>query len=348
MGGIILPAALIIAAGLLTLSSVSPHLFLLQLGWAVLGFGVLVLIQRLDWRTLVSYRWLISGLYAIASLLLAVAYFTAPIIRNTRSWLVLGPASFQPVELAKIALILIYAQYFSRRHLTVARSKNIFFSFVLFAIPAGLVMLQPDLGSASVLFGIWFGFLLVSGLPRRYVLLAFALFAVVGFVGWNFALKDYQRERIAGVFYPERNALTVNYSTIQAKIAIGSAGLFGKGYGQGSQTQLGFLTEPTNDFILAAFIEEWGIVPGFLLIAIFVLLIVRILAVGIRAPHNFEKFICLGAAMVFGIHFLINAGSTVGIFPVVGVPFPLFSQGGSNLLASMTLLGLVHAISTKA
>src|SRR3989344_9610043 len=123
--------------------------------------------------------------------------------------------------------------------------------------------------------------------------------------------------------------------------------MWGKGYHQGSQTQLGFLTEPANDFILAAFIEEWGILAGLLLIAVFLTLLWRILQVGLMANSNFEKFITLGTALVFGLHFLVNAGSTVGLFPVVGVPFPFLSYGGSNLLTSAFLLAIVNAIGRR-
>lgn len=348
MKGLLLPAAFILAAGLAAISSVSTQLFLQQLLWAAIGVVLILVLLRFDWRALFNYRWLVWGLYAATIVLLALAYFTSPVIRNTRSWIVIGGFSFQPVEVAKVALILIYAQFFSKRHLAVAHWRNIFVSFVLFALPAGLVLLLPDMGSAFVLFGIWFGFLLVSGLPGRRVVAALILFAVAAAIGWNTVLKDYQKERILGVFYPERNALTVNYSVIQSQIAIGSAGLWGKGYGQGTQTQLGFLTEPANDFVLAALIEEWGLVAGLLLISAFVFLVLRILRVGALAGTNLERFLCLGVALVFILRFLINAGSSVGIFPVVGITFPLLSYGGSSLLTDFFLLAIINSIARRS
>jgi rod shape determining protein RodA len=338
------PVAVVLTAGLVTLASVSWHSFTSQLLWAVLGASVIISLRFFDWRAFFTYRWLLWVLYGIAIALLVVVLLTAPVIRNTRSWLTFGSVGFQPVEFVKLVLILVYASYFSRRHLAVARWRTITESFLIFALPAGLTVLQPDLGSALVLFGIWFGFLLFSGLPRRRVFLALAAFLVIGAVGWQFALRDYHRERIIGLFYPERNALTYNYSVIQSKIAIGSAGLFGKGYGQGSQTQLGFLSEPEHDFVISAFIEEWGIVPGLVVIGAFLVFLLRILRIGARATRNVEKFICLGAAMVFGIHFLLNAGSAVGFMPVVGVPFPFLSYGGSHLLMSMAILGMVDMV----
>lgn len=324
------------------------HIFWLQLMWATIGTLFVLAFIRVDWRTLFNNRLVIWGIYIGVISLLVYAYFTSPIIRNTRSWIVIGPFTFQPVEFTKIALILVYARYFQRRHLAVARWQTIITSFVLFVIPAVLTLLQPDLGSATILFGVWFGFLLVSGLPRRRIALAALIFAMGAVLAWNFALKEYQKARIRGLFYPQENALTVNYSVIQAKIAIGSGGMWGKGYGQGSQTQLGFLTEPSNDFVLAALIEEWGLMGGLVAIGSFLALIWNTLKMGMYARANFEKFVALGIVMVFGLHFFINTGSTVGLFPVVGVPFPFLSYGGSNLLTSFFLLAIMNSIARRA
>lgn len=339
-----LPVGVILCAGLLALSSISPRLFFLQLLWSGGGVILVMLLLRTNVRLFLNYRWFLWGLYCVAILLLALVLVVAPTIRNTRSWFPLGPFTIQPVELAKISLILLYAAYFSRRHVAVARWRFILTSFFLFGVPFALTAAQPDLGSATVLFGIWFGFLLMSGLPLRRTAAVLAVLLVFGLWGWHALLADYHRARIYGLFYPEENVLTVNYSVIQSKIAIGSAGLLGKGYGQGSQTQLGFLTEPATDFILAAFIEEWGILAGILLVGAFLALTVEILRIGRYARQNFEKFICLGTALMFGIHFLLNAGSTVGSIPVVGLTFPFLSYGGSSLAASFFLLSLVNAI----
>ncbi|RJQ29343.1 hypothetical protein C4571_01805 [Candidatus Parcubacteria bacterium] len=348
MTALFLPVGILVGAGLLALSSISIELFSLQLLWV--GFGILLIFVFYfsDWRLLLNYRWLISGLYVLTLVLLVVAYFKGPVIRETRSWLVLGSFHFQPVELAKVALILIYAQFFSRRHISIARWKNIAGSFVLFALPAGLVALQPDLGSALILFGIWFGFLLFSGLPTRRVVAALLVLVALGIFGWSQILKDYQRERILGVVYPERSVLGINYSVIQSKIAIGSGGLLGKGYGQGSQVQLGFLPEPATDFIVSALIEEWGLVVGLVVLGAFLYLVFGIVQIGMAAEHNFEKFIALGAAMVFGLQFLLNTGSATGITPVIGITFPFLSYGGSSILTSFLLLSLVNAIRRKS
>lgn len=347
MISLLLPTGILAAAGLVTIASVAPHLFALQIIWIILGAGLLAFFYFVDWRLLLNYRWFIGGIYALAIFLLILTYIFAPVIRNTRSWIVFGPFDFQPVEIVKVALILIYANYFSKRHLNVARWKNIFESFLIFIAPAALVLLQPDLGSTLLLFGLWFGFLLLSGLPRRRVAVAIIAFAIIGFVGWSYALKDYQRERIVGVFYPEKNLLGINYSAAQSKIAIGSAGLLGKGFKQGTQSQLGFLTEPANDFVYAAFTEEWGFLGGLVVVAAFLFLVFRILKIGMEAEHNFERFICLGVAIIFGLEFTLNVGSVLGLTPVIGLTFPFMSYGGSSLTTSFLLLSLVNAIARE-
>src|SRR3989338_4529497 len=347
MVALFLPVGILAGAGLVMLSAISTHLFLLQTLWILLGIGIVLFFYAVDWRLILTYRWVIGGLYVFVILVLVITYFKAPVIRNTRSWLEFGPFNFQPVELAKIVLVLLYANYFSRRHLSVARAKYIVTSFLFFLIPAVLTVLQPDLGSATILFGIWFSFLVLSGLPWRKVVIALIVFIAIGTVMWFYFLKDYQRERIIGVFYPERDSLGINYSVIQSKIAIGSAGFWGKGYGQGTQTQLGFLTEPANDFILAAIVEEWGFLGGIVVVGFFLALVFQILKIGYNAERNFEKFICLGGATIFGLQFVLNAGSTVGLMPVVGVTFPLVSYGGSSVVANFFILSLINAIRRK-
>ena len=174
------------------------------------------------------------------------------------------------------------------------------------------------------------------------------MFAIAGGFIWTYILKDYHRARIVGFLYPQEHSLGVNYSSAQAKIAIGSSGWFGKGYGQGTQTQLGFLSEPTEDFIFAAIIEEWGMIGAFILVGAFFFLIYQILFIGSLADENFEKYICLGAAMMFGVQFLLNAGSASGLLPVVGVTFPFVSYGGSSMLVDSFLIAVINSIRRRS
>ncbi|MGC8775794.1 MAG: FtsW/RodA/SpoVE family cell cycle protein [Minisyncoccia bacterium] len=344
MKKILIPVILILIFGWIEILSISRELAKLQLIWIVLGISFLILSLKINWRNILNYPWFIKFLYILALLLLIVSLFFGPVIRGTKGWLVLGPVRFQPVEFAKIALILFYASYFSKKHIFVSSWKTILESFILFIILGGLVLLQPDLGSFLILFGIWFGFLLLSGLPGKRIIAAIFIFIILGIIGWNFFLKDYQKQRIIGVFYPEKNALTINYSTIQSKIAIGSGGWFGKGFKQGTQTQLGFLTEPATDFIFAALVEEWGLVFGLVVILSFLFLIWGLIYIGTHTYFNFLKFICLGTIIVLSLHFFINLGSVLGILPVIGVPFPFLSYGGSNLLTNFFILGIILSI----
>jgi rod shape determining protein RodA len=232
--------------------------------------------------------------------------------------------------------------------LAVARWQNIATSFLFFILPAAIAVRLPDVGSAIIFFSIWFGFLLLSGLPLRRIFVALLVFAVAAGLVWAYVLKDYHRARIVGFLYPTKNTLGINYSVTQAKIAIGSAGFFGKGYGQGTQTQLGFLSEPTEDFIFAGVIEEWGILGGIVVLIAFFFLILQVLRIGALADENFEKFICLGVAMMLGVQFLLNAGSTTGLIPVVGVTFPFLSYGGSSMLSNFFLLAIVNSIRKRS
>ena len=348
MLSLFLPVGILMLAGLLVLGAIAMHFFYLQLAWIAVGSALVLLFLLIDWRSIFNTRWIIWCGYGAALALMLFTLLHGPIIRNTRSWLVLGPFTLQPVEFMKIALIFVYANYFSRRHLAIARWKNIFTSFLFFIVPAGIAAKLPDLGSALIFFSIWFGFLLLSGLPGRRIVAAVLVFALAAGLVWTYVLKDYHRARIVGFFDPHQNALGVNYSVAQSKIAIGSAGFFGKGYGEGTQTQLGFLSEPTEDFIFAAFIEEWGMVGGLIVILAFCFLMFQILKIGSLADENFEKFICLGAAMMLGVQFLLNAGSTTGLLPVVGVTFPFLSYGGSSMVVDSFLLAVVNSIRKRS
>jgi rod shape determining protein RodA len=348
MLSLFIPLGILILSGLITLSAVSPHLFHLQLIWVTLGIAIVFTFIIIDWRTIFNHRAIIWGFYGLSFLLLLIAYLASPLIRNTHSWLVLGPLTLQPVEFMKIALIFLYANYFSRRHVAVARWQNIATSFLFFALPAAIAVKLPDLGSAVIFFSIWFGFLVLSGLPLRRIAVAILVFILAAGFIWTYAMKDYQRQRIIGFLYPQQHSLGINYSSAQAKIAIGSAGWLGKGYGEGTQTQYGFLSEPTEDFIFAAIIEEWGMIGGLVVVAAFFFLIYRILSIGSLADENFEKFICLGAAMMLGVQFFLNAGSATGLLPVVGVTFPFVSYGGSSMMVDFFLVAIVNSIRKRS
>lgn len=335
-------------ASLLILWSISGELFYRQAGWFAAGAVVLFATSLIDWRPFLTYRWAMFALYAGTLLLLVATLLFAPTIRNTKSWLVIGTLRVQTSEFAKVALIIILAYFFARRHFGMARAANIFQSFIYFFLPTLLVLMQPDWGTAFIFLGVWVGFLFMSGVRPRHLAIGCCLLIVFGVLSWTSFLAPYQKERIVGFFQPSYDPLGVNYSVIQSRIAIGSGGLWGKGFGQGTQLQLGFLTEPATDFVFAAFVEEWGLAGGLFLIGSFGFLIVRIIRIGLRAPNNFSRFLCLGSALVFVLHFFLNVGSNLGLVPVVGVPFPFVSYGGSSILTKAILIGIIQSNSLRA
>ncbi len=334
----------LLAAGLISLVSAKPDLFYKQILWIAIGFIIAYFLIIFDWRSFVNYRGVIFGIYALSILLLVLTLIIAPQIRGTRSWIPIGPFQFQTSVFAALALIIVLANFFKTQHKSIARSSSIIKSFIYFLIPAGLVLFQPDMGSALLLFLIWFGFILISGIPWSRLGIIILIFAILGSVMWMGFLKDYQKERVVGLFFPNKDVLGVNYNVIQSKIAIGSAGFFGKGFKQGTQVQLGFLPEAQTDFIFAAVIEEWGFIAGLLMLGAFVFIILKIAKIGSEEKNNFNRFICLGTAIFFCANFIFNTGSNIGLLPVVGVPFPFLSYGGSHLLIELMLIGMVQSI----
>lgn len=345
--GITVPVLVMAAASLTMVASIAPRLFPMQCAWFGLGITVAVLLGVSDIRPLTNHRAAVYGIFGFAVLLLILTALFAPTIRGSRSWLVLGPAQFQASEFAKVALVILFSYFFAKGHTRIAHVSTILISFLYLALPAAFVLKQPDLGSALIMGGIWIGYLFASGIKPRHVGLG-VIVAIVGFIiAWNGFLKPYQKERIAGLFSPDRDPLGVNYNVIQAKIAIGSGGLFGKGFRQGTQVQLGFLPEAQTDFIIAALIEEWGLFGAIVVLGAFLSLILRIIWIALESPNNFSRLLCLGAIILYLLHFVVNVGSNVGLLPVIGVSFPFLSYGGSNLLANFILIGIIQSIAAR-
>ncbi len=342
---LILCVVVLISAGLISLFSTDIHRFKLQLLHAVIGLGLMFLSLKVNWKWLFTQNWFIFGFYGLTIFLLLLTLFSTP-IRGVKSWLKIGNFNFQTSELAKLSLIFLLASFFTKRHFEASRFKNIFISFLFLAVPGGLVLLQPDLGTVLILTGIWGGFLLSSGLKASRILIGLIVFVLIFTISFVFLLKPYQKSRIISFLFPYRDPLGASYNVIQSKVAIGSAGFFGKGFRQGTQVQLGFLPEAQTDFIFSAIIEEWGIIAGIGLILTYLALVWRISRIGLRSFSNQERFLCLGAMIVFSIHFFINVGSSLGLFPVVGTTLPLVSYGGSSLLTNCLLLGIIARLET--
>lgn len=336
------------SASLVSLASSNIAFFWRQLIWYVIALLVIFAGSRMDWRWLGSQSWFRYGLYGASLVLLIISNFQSGTIRGTKSWITVGGMQFEPAELVKLALIFLFAHFFARRHIEAWRMKNIFTSFAYAALPAGLIAIHPDFGGAFAVMVLWFGFLLMGGVHVKRFLLGTGVVLVGVILMWNFFLKPYQQERITGFLFPERDPLGVNYNVIQAKIAIGSAGFWGKGFGMGTQVQFHFLPEAQTDFLFAAFVEEWGMLGGVIVLLTFFFIVYRIISIGLRARDNYFRLISLGGGLYFIVHFFINIGSNLGMLPVAGITFPFFSYGGSNLLTSSIILSVIEHIKLES
>lgn len=333
---------------LVTLASLNQIFFQRQIVWLAASFLVIFSGAFLNWRWLVSQTWFRRIFYWLSVLLLFLVNLQLHTVRGTKSWFVFSGFQFEPSELAKVALILVLAGFFSRRYVAAWRNKNIFISFFYVLLPVALVIIQPDFGSALVLFGIWLGFLFSSGINKKKAAIGLVIVLAILILLWMFYFKPYQKERIIGFLMPNYDPLGINYNTIQSKIAIGSAGLLGKGFKMGSQSQLGFLPEGQGDFIFAAFAEEWGLFGVLGLIAAFIVLIYRLMGIGLKASDNYSKFVVLGTIVVLAVQFFLNLGSNLGLVPVVGLTLPFVSYGGSSLLTLALLLSIIQSIKLES
>ena len=310
------------------------------------GFLLMIFLSFFDWRGLKDDPYFILTLYFICVLALIGLFFFAPEIRGVKSWYKVGPISIDPIEFTKIVLIILLAKYFSMRHVEMYRFRHILLSGFYLFLPASLIFLQPELGSVIILIALWIGILIISGIKIRHFLILILCFLLIFIFGWNFVLKDYQKARIISFFTPGIEPLGISWSQNQAKIAIGAGGLFGQGIGQGSQTQYGFLSEPQTDFIFAAIAEEMGLLGVSVLLFLFLILIWRIIKIAISSQSNFPRLFTSGLAILLISQIFIHIGMNIGILPIIGIPLPLISYGGSSLIATFIGLGILQSIKT--
>lgn len=345
---VIIAILILMAASLLSLYSIDQIFFWRQFYWYLLFLAVILTSFLFNWGGFIYQPWFRQGIYWFSIVLLTLTHFQSGTIRGTKSWLVLGGFQFAPAELAKVGLVLVLAGFFARRHLAAWLGRNIAISFLYALLPMALVIAHPDFGAAVVLFSIWLGFLLTSGLNKKKVLWGLLIAVVIFSLLWLFYFKPYQKDRIIGFLIPDYDPLGINYNVTQSKIAIGSAGWLGQGFRSGPQTQLHFLPETRGDFIFAVWTEEWGLVGAVGLVAVFSLLLYRLLQLGVRAGDNYSKFLALGAFLILGSQFVLNLGSNLGLLPVVGVAFPFLSYGGSSVLTLALLMSIILNINLES
>jgi rod shape determining protein RodA len=310
-----------------------------QVYWVVIGLVLIVLVCSIDYHLFGDTAY---WLYGIAVALLLVVLVMGKSSMGATRWLHLGFVSFQPSELMKIVIIMVYARYFDGIQTPGGLGlKELSIPFLLLAVPAVLIMKQPDLGTAILVVLIACSMILYVGIRLRTVISLFLGAVPLIFLGWRFYLRDYQKERILNFLSPERDPLGSGYHIIQSKIAVGSGGLTGKGFLQGTQTQLRFLPEQHTDFAFSVFSEEWGFLGCLLVISLYLALILWGLAIARRCNDYFGSLMAVGVTAMLFWHITINIGMVIGLFPVVGVPLPLFSYGGTAMITSMIGLAVL-------
>ena len=315
-----------------------------------LGMGVTIMIALsfLDYRFFKNNSYAVMLLYIGSVLALIALLLVGKQTRGLTGWFTIGGFAFAPVETTKIVLALLFAKYFSLRHVEMYRWFHVISSFLYVAVPMILVLAQPDLGSAVVLFSLWLGIIFFAGISRKQIALLVLVGMVMAWAGWTHALKDYQKERIVSFVNPYHDPQGVGYNAIQAMIAVGSGGVFGKGLGYGSQVQLGFLPEAHTDFMFASITEEFGLFGAMIVVLLLCIIVWRIARIGLLAENNFARIFCAAMILLIFIHVVINFGMNVGLMPVIGIAFPFLSYGGSNLLALFMGLGLVQSIHIRS
>jgi rod shape determining protein RodA len=338
----------IVLAGLSVMKSFSPlegsdNFFDKQVIWVLIAFFVFFVFSSIDFRFLKRTDVLVF-LFLILSGILVILFILGTISHGAQSWFDFGAFSFQPADMMKLVLILLLAKYFSRRHVEIKDIKHIFVSGMYAIIPFVLVLLQPDFGSAIIIFFIWFGMTLVSGISKKHLFsLVFVGIMIFGLF-WLFVFAPYQKARVVNFLNPMSDIHGSGYNAIQSTIAVGSGQVTGKGLGFGTQSRLKFLPEYQTDFVFAAFAEEWGFIGSLLIFLLFCLVIWRILYYSSVSSSNFETLFAMGIAIFFMSHILINIGMNLGLMPVTGITLPFMSYGGSHLVVEFAGLGILMSM----
>ncbi|CAH2030691.1 rod shape-determining protein RodA [Trichlorobacter ammonificans] len=319
--------------------------YIKQLNWLSFGLLLSLLVASIDYHILEDFSYWLYGFLIL--LLVAVLLVGRTSLGATR-WLNLGVFSIQPSELMKIVIIITFARFFNNYHVHDGLSvRDLAFPLLLLAVPAALIMKQPDLGTAILVILIALSMAFFVGL-RWSTIATFVLVTIpLVWVGWAHLLKPYQKSRVLNFIDPERARLGSGYHIIQSKIAVGSGGFWGKGYIKGTQSQLRFLPEQHTDFAFSVFAEEWGFIGVLVLIALYFSLVVWGLGIARRCNDRLGGLLAVGVTAMLFWHTIINIGMVIGLFPVVGVPLPFFSYGGTSMITSMVGIGILQSISMR-
>lgn len=317
-----------------------------QAMWAVLGMIGAAICAAVPTG---MYQRQAGRLYGLTIVLLGAVLVMGSSAKGAQRWVEFGGLQVQPSEFAKIALIIALAVFLVRRQDEIRSFRVFLLSFLYLAIPMGLIFRQPDLGTSLVLIAIWVVMLFVMGTDRRNILIFFGTGVVAGLMLWNTpgVLKDYQKKRVISFVNPAADPLGSGYHVTQSRIAIGSGRLTGKGIMQGTQRKLKFIPEQHTDFIFTVIGEEMGFAGAVLLLLLYFAVVWRALNIMSSTEDTVGRAISAGVLGMLLFHIFVNIGMTLGIMPVTGVPLPLFSYGGSSLMANMMAMGLLQGISMR-
>jgi rod shape determining protein RodA len=319
-------------------------LYLKQLMWLLIGLGVMLTIALIEYRLFADVAYIF---YAVSLVFLVAVLIYGLIVSGAQRWVKVGTLSFQPSEFVKIAFIIALAKFFHRPPNRQGYAlRELYVPFGLLFLPMLLILKQPDLGTAIILLLIFCSVLLFVKIRWSSLLILIVSGAAVLPLLWTF-LKDYQKRRIFTFFNPDLDPLGAGYHVIQSKIAVGSGGILGKGFMKGTQCKLGFLPEQQTDFIFSALTEEWGLIGSLFVVLLFFLLILWGLRITVQAKDRFGAILAFGAVAMLFWHVFINIGMVLGILPVVGIPLPLLSYGGSFLVSSLMGIGLILNVSMR-
>ncbi|MBW1918003.1 MAG: rod shape-determining protein RodA [Deltaproteobacteria bacterium] len=326
------------SAGLSQAARQDTPLYIKQLYWLGFGFGLMLMTLLFDYRNLEKVAY---PLFWLTVVLLVLVLVFGKVVSGSQRWLPLGPLSFQPSELTKLAIILALARHFSpREQLDPLNLRELLVPFILALIPFALVVKQPDLGTAFLIALIAATMVLFVGVRWQILMALGASLLLLSPLLWHF-LKDYQKQRILTFLNPDDDPLGAGYHIIQSKIAVGSGLLWGKGFLQGTQSKLNFLPEQHTDFVFSVFAEEWGFAGSFFLLLLYILLILWGLQISRACKERFGNLLALGLIAMIFWQIFINISMVTGMLPVVGITLPLFSYGGSSLISTLISIGLL-------
>jgi len=338
----------LVAMGLATLFSLrgasSFPFFGRQLVWVAVGLSALVGMSFLDFRFFRAQSGVVLGFYFFSIVLLLFVIIADVTFRGIAAWIKIGNVFVQPVEIAKLALIILLAKFFSNRHIEIYRVRHLIVSGAYFLAPTILVLRQPDLGSALVLVAIWLSMVIFSGMKLRHIALLTFASILISVLAWSFLLAPYQKSRITSFFDPYDDPKGAGYQMIQSMIAVGSGQLWGKGLGYGSQSHLNFLPEAETDFAFAAFAEEWGFFGVSVMLALFFTVLIRIIMIGMKSSDSFSRLYVLGFAAYIFSQMFVHVGMNMGAMPITGITLPFVSYGGSSLVSILAGVGILQSI----